>query len=156
MLDLRSDLYSTAKPTSALSVVEGMTSHEVAVEEFAELLGSSHVLTNDADPFSVGGRMRLLLWANKCGFTFDFLMGRHESQRGIGVERVPEEREAEILPMELVSKMPPSWGIHGDADTFVPVEDSRRFVKELRGAGVVVQYIEIPGAEHELIGLLAD
>ncbi|KAI5856231.1 hypothetical protein BZA05DRAFT_441921 [Tricharina praecox] len=37
-----------------------------------------------------------------------------------------------------------------------PVEDSRQFVKWLRAAGVEVEFIEVPGGAHELIGLPAD
>lgn len=37
---------------------------------------------------------------------------------------------------------------HGDADTVVPVECSRKAYKALREAGVDVEYIEFPGCTH--------
>ena len=37
---------------------------------------------------------------------------------------------------------------HGDSDPTVPVECSRRAYRELRAAGVKVEYIELPGAKH--------
>jgi dipeptidyl aminopeptidase/acylaminoacyl peptidase len=43
---------------------------------------------------------------------------------------------------------PPVLIIHGDADSTVPVEQSRAFYAALLAAGVDVEYIEVPGGGH--------
>jgi acetyl esterase/lipase len=43
---------------------------------------------------------------------------------------------------------PPVLIIHGDADSTVPVEQSRAFHAALLAAGVDVEYIEVPGGGH--------
>lgn len=43
---------------------------------------------------------------------------------------------------------PPVLIIHGDADSTVPVEQSRAFNAALLSAGVAVKYIEVPGGGH--------
>ena len=43
----------------------------------------------------------------------------------------------------------PLWIAHGDADTVVPVDESRRMVAALRTAGARdVRYVELPGVGH--------
>jgi predicted peptidase len=42
----------------------------------------------------------------------------------------------------------PIWIFHGDADTVVPVEDSRRVVAALKATGANVRYSELPGVGH--------
>ena len=42
----------------------------------------------------------------------------------------------------------PIWIVHGDADTVVPVEDSRLMAGALKGAGADVQYTELAGVGH--------
>jgi predicted peptidase len=42
----------------------------------------------------------------------------------------------------------PLWIFHGDADKTVPVESSRKTVKELRDAGGNPKYTEFPGVDH--------
>lgn len=43
----------------------------------------------------------------------------------------------------------PMWIFHGDADTNVPVDQSRRLVTALRSLGAPVRYTELPGADHD-------
>jgi acetyl esterase/lipase len=43
---------------------------------------------------------------------------------------------------------PPFHIAHGDADRFVPAAQSRQLAAELRGAGVPVEFEEVPGADH--------
>ncbi|MFB9294833.1 carboxylesterase family protein [Persicitalea jodogahamensis] len=42
----------------------------------------------------------------------------------------------------------PFWVFHGDADSVVPVENSRRMVDKLKALKVPVQYTEYPGVNH--------
>jgi predicted peptidase len=42
----------------------------------------------------------------------------------------------------------PIWIFHGDADTVVAVEVSRRMASALKSAGATVQYTELPGVGH--------
>jgi predicted peptidase len=42
----------------------------------------------------------------------------------------------------------PIWIAHGDADTVVPVEQSRRMAAALKTAGGDVRYVELPGVGH--------
>jgi predicted peptidase len=42
----------------------------------------------------------------------------------------------------------PTWIFHGDADTVVPVEESRRMNAALQAAGANVRYTELPGGNH--------
>jgi len=46
----------------------------------------------------------------------------------------------------------PFWIFHGDADTVVNVEQSRRMVAALKKARGKVDYTEIPGGSHGIIG----
>jgi non-heme chloroperoxidase len=42
----------------------------------------------------------------------------------------------------------PTLVIHGTDDQIVPVDHSRELVARLRGAGAVVEYMEVAGADH--------
>ena len=42
----------------------------------------------------------------------------------------------------------PFWVFHGDADSVVPVENSRQIVEKLKELNVPVQYTEYPGVNH--------
>jgi acetyl esterase/lipase len=49
----------------------------------------------------------------------------------------------------ITSEAPPFFVAHGDQDTYVIVDDARRFVERLRSASSnAVVYAELPGAEH--------
>jgi len=42
----------------------------------------------------------------------------------------------------------PIWIVHGDADSVVPVDESRRMAAALKAAGAQVTYKELPGVDH--------
>jgi predicted peptidase len=42
----------------------------------------------------------------------------------------------------------PIWAVHGDADTAVPVERSRRMIEAIKAAGGQPKYSELPGVGH--------
>jgi predicted peptidase len=42
----------------------------------------------------------------------------------------------------------PIWIVHGDADSVVPVEESRKLAAALKTAGAQVTYKELPGVDH--------
>jgi len=52
----------------------------------------------------------------------------------------------------LRDRLPPIMVIHGDADTTVDVEISRRWVAALRELGMEHAYIEVPGGSHASAG----
>jgi acetyl esterase/lipase len=76
----------------------------------------------------------------------------------------PDTREAQLIgaPVEDAVELarraspvthvhpgaPPFHIAHGDADRFVPVGQSRQLAAALRGAGVTVEFTEVPGADH--------
>jgi len=73
------------------------------------------------------------------------------------VQPTAERREA-ILPPDSGIPYPviagrirsiPVWIWHGEADSVVPVEESRRMADALRAAGAEVVYTELPGVGHE-------
>jgi acetyl esterase/lipase len=47
---------------------------------------------------------------------------------------------------------PPFHIAHGDADRFVPAAQSRQLAAVLRDAGGVVEFTEVPGADHLWMG----
>ncbi|KAI5856118.1 Alpha/Beta hydrolase protein [Tricharina praecox] len=98
-----------------------------------------------------GECFRFFLWALEEGLLLDFLLKRHERQRAMGVEAVAVERKADILPLKLADMMPPTWVIHGSADTMIPPTDSRKFVQALRHAGVDVEFVELWLSKHQFI-----
>ena len=51
----------------------------------------------------------------------------------------------------ITGQEPPFLVVHGDADTTVPIVQSRRFVAALKTAGVNVTFEEVPGAGHRLL-----
>ena len=42
----------------------------------------------------------------------------------------------------------PTWMVHGDADSVVPVDESRKLAAALKTAGARVTYKELPGVDH--------
>lgn len=43
----------------------------------------------------------------------------------------------------------PTWLFHGDADSVVSVDESRKLAAALKAAGADVQYTELPGVNHD-------
>lgn len=43
----------------------------------------------------------------------------------------------------------PTWLFHGDADSTVPVDESRKMAAALKAASANVQYTELPGVNHD-------
>ncbi|MDE2341591.1 MAG: alpha/beta hydrolase [Alphaproteobacteria bacterium] len=65
----------------------------------------------------------------------------------------PAERIAEASPVSYIHKgNPPFLMIHGEADTTVPVAQSKEAEARMRAAGVPVKAIYIPGVNHSFIG----
>lgn len=57
------------------------------------------------------------------------------------------EAERYTLLAERVASIP-TWIVHGDADTVVSVEESRKMVAAFTSLGIPVHYTELPGVGH--------
>jgi acetyl esterase/lipase len=61
---------------------------------------------------------------------------------------------ASVSPIQFVSQDdPPVLLIHGDADKLVPIAHSQRLSAALKGAGVTVDFVTIPGGDHGFTNL---
>jgi predicted peptidase len=79
-----------------------------------------------------------------CGF-IDAFTGKASGVRYPAI--VDSGPDASAAIAQRVSKLP-IWIFHGDADTVVPVEVSRRMAAALKAIGAPVQYTELPGVDH--------
>lgn len=75
-----------------------------------------------------------------CGF-LEFAPDRYRLFTPPGAEDPYREVAARIAGV-------PVWIVHGEADSVVPVEQSRRMHGALREAGAEVRYVEFPGVDH--------
>lgn len=74
-----------------------------------------------------------------CGFTHGFRDGLYPAiVEGENRYRTIAERLKNV----------PIWMAHGDADTVVPIEESRRMAAALEAVGANVRYTEYPGCGH--------
>ena len=70
----------------------------------------------------------------------------------IAVDRATNPVVASSNPFQALAaglRKIPMWIFHGDADTNVPVDQSRRLVASLRSLGAPVRYTELSGADHD-------
>jgi acetyl esterase/lipase len=66
--------------------------------------------------------------------------------------------DEKMWPIGLVEDkewLPPTWIVHGDADSAVSIEDTRKFVEKCKGRGEVKLEIR-PGQEHGFTGPLKE
>jgi acetyl esterase/lipase len=89
---------------------------------------------------------------------FDF---REMSRQTGKFEPVPQEQDLRLLrelsPINHVSShTPPTLIIHGGADTLVPLQQSKSFIRKLEEAHVECQLMIKPGAGHGWIGMGPD
>lgn len=54
----------------------------------------------------------------------------------------------------VTAKMPPTLLVHGDKDTLVPIQQSERLDKQLKGLGVKSNLIVVPGKGHDFLGMI--
>ena len=60
-----------------------------------------------------------------------------------------------VDPVQNVSSsFPPTYIVHGQADTMVPIELSRELLKRLQGAGVKCGMTEVPNEEHTFAAMM--
>ncbi|KUL86846.1 hypothetical protein ZTR_05321 [Talaromyces verruculosus] len=61
----------------------------------------------------------------------------------------------EVDPVQNVSsKFPPTYIVHGQADTMVPIELSRELLKRLQDSGVKCGMTEVPNEEHTFAAMM--
>ncbi|KAF7979034.1 hypothetical protein HWV62_44023 [Athelia sp. TMB] len=106
------------------------------------------------------GRMVLFPWFLQTGTYVDYVSGNTGLSETL--RALPYSRRAAAIPSNTVdcfpqlridAQFPPSVFIHGDADTFVPVDESNHTHTQLQEAGVESELLLVPGGEH---GLQAD
>jgi predicted peptidase len=61
---------------------------------------------------------------------------------------MPGDQDAYASVARRVSRIP-TWVFHGDADSTVNVDESRRMVAALKAAGADVRYTELPSVNHD-------
>lgn len=62
-------------------------------------------------------------------------------------DRVPD-RVALASPAQLLPLGVPQVIVHGDADTAVPIQESRAYVEQAQAQGDIVRLVELPGLGH--------
>jgi acetyl esterase/lipase len=73
---------------------------------------------------------------------------RESQLLGVPVGEAPELARRASPVNHVHPAAPPFHIAHGDVDRFVPVAQSRQLADSLRGAGVAVEFTEVPGADH--------
>ena len=101
---------------------------------------------------SASGRARILLGACE-DLVASRTLGRCATRRRAARCRWRPREALELArrasPITYVHPGAPPFHIaHGDADRFVPAAQSRQLAERLRGAGVPVEFTEVPGADH--------
>lgn len=71
-------------------------------------------------------------------------------------ENNPERFRAASPQENIHANMPPAWIAHGSVDPVVPVEQSRRMVRNLRKAGHDPVYLEARGLGHTMLETTRD
>ncbi|WP_435009294.1 alpha/beta hydrolase fold domain-containing protein [Tundrisphaera lichenicola] len=125
------------------------------------MLGTTEII-DDGDPELKGYSSRVNCVVDCCGPT-DFT---DESSPPLGPESIwmadkflgrpwaqftEANRDASPV-LHADAKSAPTLIIHGTADTIVPIDQSRRFRDALRKAGVEVQFLELEGEDHIILG----
>jgi acetyl esterase/lipase len=76
-------------------------------------------------------------------------VGRTEQRPEVVLEQHGDWSYEELSAVTHVRRgVPPVFVAHGTDDQIVSVDHSRELVARLRGAGAVVDYLEVPGADH--------
>lgn len=78
--------------------------------------------------------------------------GANYTPEEIAIDRTTNPAVAALDPFSALAsglKNMPMWIFHGDADSQVPVGQSRKLVAALRSVGAPVRYTELPGATHD-------
>jgi len=80
-----------------------------------------------------------------CGFVGEFV-GRSSAVRYPSLAPADDADPQAALAAQIKA---PVWIFHGDADTVVPVDESRRMFSALKALRADVQYTELPGVSHD-------
>ena len=71
------------------------------------------------------------------------------ANRWLGDKEKDQKFAASVSPMTYVSKnSPPTFIVHGDADSTVPYQQSVALHKKLQDAGVITEFMTVPGGGH--------
>ena len=154
-----SDHWLSVKPpgTSIMPGASAIDPEEVAPlleSQLAPVAESANMLPGDDD-----GVLRILLFPYwwQTGELLDHVLGEPISARlrTLPVQErpaaVPEHLRSALLELRLDNTFPPTFLVHGDADTGVLPSESRATFARLKELGVPVELETVPNAPHGLM-----
>jgi acetyl esterase/lipase len=106
------------------------------------------------------GRHTLFPWAVQQGTLVDYMTGK--SGLSAKMKSLPssdarkallDESDRELFPQLRAKELPPTFLIHGDADTAVSVKESEVTFEALKSAAIRTELVVVPEAEHALLSL---
>jgi len=118
----------------------------------AGLLGNDHRFDGNCPGVN---NIKVAAIIDKYGITdvWDWAYGPHLTSRSatqwLGSKAKDEQFAKSVSPIYYVNKnSPPVFIVHGDADPTVPYQESVALQKKLQEAGVVHQFVTVPGGLH--------
>jgi dipeptidyl aminopeptidase/acylaminoacyl peptidase len=116
------------------------------------LLGNDRKFDNNC---ASGENIKVAAIIDKYGITdvWDWGYGSNitskSATRWLGDKASDKKFAASVSPITYVNKnSPPVFIVHGDADPTVPYQQSVDLHKKLKGAGVITEFITVPGGQH--------
>jgi acetyl esterase/lipase len=118
----------------------------------AGMLGSNHLFDNNCDH---GFNIKVAAIIDKYGIAdvWDWAYGKNSTSKSatkwLGDKAKDEAFAKSLSPVNYVDKNnPPVFIVHGDADPTVPYQQSADLYRKLKEAGVVTEFMTVPGGMH--------
>ncbi|KZT73458.1 alpha/beta-hydrolase [Daedalea quercina L-15889] len=102
-------------------------------------------------------RIPLLMYLWRTGEFLDYVLGEPVSAKLRALplsERpaaVPEHLRPALLETQMDASFPPTFLVHGDADSMLPLSESQQTYQRLRELGVKAEMEIVSGGEHQLL-----
>ncbi|MFC4262055.1 alpha/beta hydrolase fold domain-containing protein [Ferruginibacter yonginensis] len=116
------------------------------------LLGNNHIFDTNCTGVE---NIKVAAIIDKYGITdvWDWAYGPNITSKSavnwLGAKSKDEAFAKSVSPITYVDKnSPPTFIVHGDADPTVPYQESVALYKKLQDAGVISQFITVPGGLH--------